>query len=75
LSYNFSCHHLIPHAKLTLCKKRLYKIPKLAHPTFTQWISASDKISFSEIESALSSGTNAERDILNYINEVLYGEK
>ena len=37
--------------------------------------SASDKISFSEIESALSSGTNAERDILNYINEVLYGEK
>ena len=37
--------------------------------------SASDKISFSEIESALSSGTKAEKDILNYINEVLYGEK
>ena len=35
----------------------------------------SDKLSDSEIESALSSGTNAERDILNYINEVLYGEK
>ena len=37
--------------------------------------SASDKISFSEIESALSSGTKAEKDILNYINEVLYGKK
>ena len=35
----------------------------------------SDKLSFSEIESALSSGTKAEKDILNYINEVLYGEK
>ena len=35
----------------------------------------SDKLSDSEIESALSSGTNAERDILNYINEFLYGEK
>ena len=44
--HNFSCLHPKSHVKLTLCKKRLYKIPKFAHPTFTQWILAAFPTTF-----------------------------
>ena len=36
--HNFSCHHPKSHAKLTLCKKRLYLTKLIVHPIFIQWI-------------------------------------